>query len=438
MMPAFADSLRARLTWLAFAIALISVAMTIGLAITARSRLQEPDLSARVAREYLALQARELASATGKEGGDGAPGRMQGFGAWHVVSGAEARVPRDTERLPVYHALAEQISAQLPGAPEVRIGGLPQPQIWIALGQAGSASWAVVPLGQVTSQLPVQLLISLVVGALAIAALAALTAARITRPLTVLESAVEAVGSGATLAQLQLDIRGPREVRQLARRFAEVLAARDAAESARRVMLAGLPHDLRAPLTRLRARLELVGDEKVRAGLRSDAEDMRAVVDQFIEYVRGTDPSAYKLAPLDLVMLVGASCDRWRDSGFELLLDLPKGPVTLAADASMLGRLLDVLIDNAMRYGKGPIGLSVRVQAGKLELTVADHGPGIDPARRARAMEPFTRLDEARSGPGTGLGLALARAIAVGHAGELELSETPGGGLTAKVLLPSS
>jgi two-component system osmolarity sensor histidine kinase EnvZ len=426
-MPAIADSLRARLTLLAFATALISVVLTTGLAVVARNRLQEPQLSARVARQYLALQ-------TSVQQGGASP--VAGARAWHVVNSPGARPPHDAENLPVYHSLAEQISSQIPGAPEVFIGGFPQPQIWVSLGRGGQPTWAVVPLGQVSTQLPMQLFVSLVVGALGIASLAALTASRITRPLTLLEKAVGSIGSGASLAQLDLPQEGPREIRQLSRRFGEVLASRDAAESARRVMLAGVPHDLRAPLTRLRARLELVSDAKVREGLRQDAEDMRGVVDRFIDFVRGTDPSAYQMAELDLAALVRERCTRWHDSGMELALDLPRASVSLKADRAMLARLFDVLIDNAVRHGRSPITVGLTASGSDVLAWVSDHGPGIDAALRERALEPFARLDEARSGPGTGLGLALAQAIAKGHAGHLELVDTAGGGLTVRVVMP--
>jgi len=358
-----------------------------------------------------------------------------GDARWQLLARDRAGAPADDEHLPVYRKLADQIGAQLPAGTQVHIGGLPQPRIWIALDAEGRQFWAVVPLGQVSAELPLQLLVALALGALFIGGCAALTASRIALPLTRLEAAVAAAGAGAPPAGLRLPASGPREVRELSRRFGEVLAARDAAESARRVMLAGLPHDLRAPLTRLRARLELVGEEKVRAGLRQDAQDVHAVMERFIAYLRGTDPAGYQFATIDLGGLVRRKCTAWAGVFPALTVRVPDGSVSMTGDAAMLERLLDALVDNAVRYGAQPIGITLDAAGPELELRVTDGGPGIAADRRADAMAPFTRLDAARSGPGTGLGLALAAAVAKMHGGRLELGTGPAGGLAACAFL---
>jgi two-component system osmolarity sensor histidine kinase EnvZ len=440
----FADSLRARLTWLAFGMAVLSAVLTVALALGARARVLDPQVAGEAAAQYVRLQAAlvqkaplERALVLERYGGGGS-GHLAGVERWRLVPAAEATPPTDDQSLPVYRNLADQIRALLPGAVEVHVGGLPQPKVWISMALDATSYWAVVPLGQVTHDLPLQLTASLFAGALVIAGIAAWTASRIARPLTVLEAAVVAVGYGARSETLRLPVSGPREVQELARRFGEVLAARDAAESSRRVMLAGLPHDLRAPLTRLRARLELVGDEKIRGGLRRDAEDIHGVMERFIAFLRGSDPAGYRFEAIDLTALVQKHMEPWISAGTDLHVSIPGHPVALSADPGMIARLLDALIDNAARYGAPPVEIVLVDGTSLVELRVSDHGPGIEPALQARALEPFTRLDEARSGPGTGLGLALAASIAKMHGGRLELSAAQGGGLAVRVLLSRS
>lgn len=436
------DSLRARLTWLAFGMAVLSALLTVAMALGARSRLLDPQVAGEAAAQYLRLQTALRQAAPAEQaklldrygGGD----LFAQTGRWRLVPAGDAVPPSDDQRLPVYRSLADQIHAQLSGEVEVHVGGMPQPKVWISLAMDGTNYWAVVPLGQISRDLPLKLWISLMAGALVIAGFAAWTASRIARPLTLLEAAVAAVGSGANSTGLRLPTSGPREVRELARRFGEVLAARDAAEASRRVMLAGLPHDLRAPLTRLRARLELVGEESVRAGLRRDAEDIRDVMERFIAFLRGSDPAGYRFERVDLTALVQKRMEPWASAGADLRVTTPAHPVALSADPGMIARMLDALVDNAQRYGAPPVEVAVHDGPDIVELRVSDHGPGIEPALRAKALEPFTRLDEARSGPGTGLGLALAVAIAKIHGGRIELQSADGGGLTVRALLPRS
>jgi len=210
-------------------------------------------------------------------------------------------------------------------------------------------------------------------------------------------------------------------------------------ETVRRTLLAGLPHDLKGPLSRMWLRVEMADDPTLRDGLRQDLQDMQHMVDQFISYVRGSDPDAYRFAPLLLADWLSERVNSWRDAGSEVRLTVADEAATLsvAADPVALARLLDNLISNALTHGAPPVEISLNLQADYAQIIVADHGVGITADRRLDALRPFVRLDDARTRTGNvGLGLAMAEAIARAHGGRLLLDQTLGGGLSVSIRLP--
>lgn len=197
-------------------------------------------------------------------------------------------------------------------------------------------------------------------------------------------------------------------------------------------MLAGISHDLRTPLTRLRLEAELsVADESARQAVIADIEQMEAVISQFMDYARtdlGEEP-----ASTDLGALLASVVERQRQLGQQILLNadqLPELPVRPRA----LNRALGNLIDNAVKYGGGEVSVTLSRQAGEIWIEVADSGPGIPPHESERLKRPFTRLDSARSNA-TGTGLAIVDRIARLHDGRLELLANPGGVLLARLVL---
>jgi two-component system osmolarity sensor histidine kinase EnvZ len=227
---------------------------------------------------------------------------------------------------------------------------------------------------------------------------------------------------------------GPQEIRVLAQRFNAMLEQLERNERERNVMLAGLPHDLRAPLTRLRLRLALLDDE-TRAGIARDADDIDRIAAQFIAYLRGAWGDGERREELMLLEWVAARAARYAGAGHAVTVR-GDASVRVEADAEALGRLLDNLIDNAQRYGADPVEIDVAAQRGLARITVRDHGPGIAASDIARALEPFTRLDAARAGSGScGLGLAIVERIARAHGGTVALRATDGGGLTVDITL---
>ena len=150
---------------------------------------------------------------------------------------------------------------------------------------------------------------------------------------------------------------------------------------------------------------------------------MQAIIDQFLTYLRGTEATSYRMQPVLLEKWLEQRIAHYHDVGQQVQL-LRADSCTVQADMVMLTRLLDNLIDNALNHGRPPIEVSLEVQDGVAQLSVRDHGPGIAPHLRERALQPFSRLDQARTRTGSvGLGLAIARRVARLHGGELLLKE---------------
>ena len=263
-------------------------------------------------------------------------------------------------------------------------------------------------------------------------AVAWLIASRISRPLKALAISAKAVGRG--LNPTPLPESGAEEMRLLAGAFNAMAADLQRHEKDRSEVLAGISHDLRTPLTRVRLEAEMsVADEAARQAVVADIEQMEAVIAQFMDYAR-TDLGEEAVAT-DLGALLASAVERQRQRGQPMRLttdDLPELPVRPRA----LTRAIGNLIDNAVKYGGGEISVSMSRQAGETWIEVGDRGAGIPASETERLKRPFTRLEVARSNAtGTGLGLAIVDRIARLHDGRLELLPNPGGGLLARLVI---
>jgi two-component system osmolarity sensor histidine kinase EnvZ len=257
----------------------------------------------------------------------------------------------------------------------------------------------------------------------------------VTRPLKLLERAAAEIGSGRRpepVAEL-----GPREIETLARSFNRMNADLARLDADRALILAGISHDLRTPLTRLRMGIEMSAvDEATREGMAADVEEMDRTIGQFLDFARteGGEPPA----PVALAGLLDELAGQYRRRGVVMeteLTVLPPCPVR----AKALRRAVGNLIDNALRYAgtDQPVRLSLAAAPGFAIIEVADRGPGIPADQAERLKLPFTRLDEARTDAiGAGLGLAIVDRIVRGHDGQLDLLPRDGGGLRARISLP--
>jgi two-component system osmolarity sensor histidine kinase EnvZ len=260
---------------------------------------------------------------------------------------------------------------------------------------------------------------------------ASLIAATLSRPLRALAGAARRVGHGETPEPLAEG--GPRELATVSAAFNRMARDLEALERERAMVLAGISHDVRTPLSRLRLALEMSGADPAAAqGMTADIDEMDAVIGQFLEFARGESEPRERQDPAPLLAEIA---EHYAKLGRR---------VTLAAETlgafpfarTALRRAIGNLIDNALRYAGEPVEVRVRREGGRVVVEVLDRGPGIPDGEAERLKRPFTRLDEARGGRGgAGLGLAIVDRVARAHGGWLELAARPGGGLAARLAL---
>ena len=257
-------------------------------------------------------------------------------------------------------------------------------------------------------------------------------ASRISRPLAALTRAAQQVGRGERVEPAPE--KGPTEIRMLAAAFNQMSADLARLERDRAMVLAGISHDLRTPLARLRLGLEMVGgDPAMGEGLAADIDEMDKIIGQFLDFAKGESETK---SQTDLEMLVGEICERYAKLG-RALVHCQTVSITMQLAQMAVRRAISNLIDNALRYSGEPIEIHTRQEGDHAVIEVCDRGPGIPKTEVERMKRPFTRLEEARSGPGgSGLGLAIVDRVARLHGGTLELLARPEGGLIARITLP--
>jgi len=280
---------------------------------------------------------------------------------------------------------------------------------------------------------PHQLLVLMIATSILMTIIAYLFLSNQLRPIERLAGAAEAFGKGQVIPYSP---RGATEVRAAGRAFLDMRARIERQIEQRTLMLSGVSHDLRTPLTRMRLGLSLLPEDEETRALLSDVAEMERLVDEFLSFARGDATEAVEAVdPLALVRHVVENAARL---GKRVEMRAPEvvGPVMLRPQA--VTRALENLVNNALRYGSRAV-VTVAMGERWLRLVVEDDGPGIPAARRAEAVQPFSRLDAARDpnrGGGVGLGLSIAADIARSHGGELRLGESASlGGLRAEVLL---
>lgn len=289
-----------------------------------------------------------------------------------------------------------------------------------------------VPRRRVSASNPHQLLVWMILTSVLMTVIAYVFLRNQLRPIKRLAEAAEAFGKGRSVPYRP---RGALEVRAAGAAFLDMRARIERQMEQRTLMLSGVSHDLRSPLTRLKLGLSLMPpDDEVRAALR-DVEDMERLVDEFLSFVRGD--AMETPIPTDPVALVTRVVENARRSGHVVHLSVEgQGEAQLRPDAVM--RAVENLIGNAVRYGSRT-DVSVTLTERSLKITVEDDGPGIPENRRDEAIRPFTRLDAARNpnkGGGVGLGLSIAADVARSHGGALTLGESARlGGLRADLVL---
>jgi len=310
-----------------------------------------------------------------------------------------------------------------------------KPGLWLSFHIADDEYWLRIPRGRLERQIALRWL-GWGALALALSLLAAyFIVSRLNRPLRALATAAAAIGKGKTPEPLSES--GPEEIGTLSHAFNEM--SRDLArlDADRALILAGVSHDLRTPLSRLRLGLEMSGAEpQLKDGMTADIEEMDRIINQFLDFARTDGGEAAQDA--DLAAIAAEVAEHYRRHGRAVATDLASVP-RLPLQTMAMRRVVLNLVDNALRYGEKDVGIAVRAQDHAVVLEVADRGPGIPVAEVERLKRPFTRLEAARSDKGgAGLGLAIVERVVRAHRGSFDLLPRPGGGLLAEIRLPAA
>jgi two-component system osmolarity sensor histidine kinase EnvZ len=304
---------------------------------------------------------------------------------------------------------------------------------WVSFRIEDDEYWVMLPRERVERRLALQWLgWAVLTAALALAG-AFLVVFRVRRPLAALTRAAADIGRGRIPAPLEES--GPSEIRTVSLAFNQMARDLERLETDRALVLAGVSHDLRTPLARLRLGLEMAGaDPQLKAGMAADIEDIDRIIGQFLDFARAA--AGEPAEPLDLAALAREIAGRYREAGQPLREEIQPVP-SLRLRPLAIRRLISNLLDNAFLHAGGEVALRVVPADGGAGVEVLDRGPGIPAEEVERLKQPFTRLETARSGTGgSGLGLAIVDRIARMHGGRFDLAARDGGGLVARVVFP--
>ena len=315
-------------------------------------------------------------------------------------------------------------------------------EVRVTLGGRWGDYWLSFPRQRVSASNPHQLLVLMTGTSLLMTAIATIFLRNQLRPIRRLARAAEEYGKGRIIPYRPA---GAIEIRSAGAAFLEMRGRIERQNEQRNLMLSGVSHDLRTPLTRLRLGLSMLSpdyppEKDEVAALEGDVAAMSAMVDAFLDLARDAaqDGPPAPVEALEFVQGIVADAQR---GGQKVVLhsgpDEPQGLATFRPDS--LRRAIENLIGNAVRYGEHA-EVEAALGPGWFRVSVEDDGPGIPPDKRAEALKPFTRLDPSRNqnrGQGVGLGLSIAADIARAHGGQLRLGEGQRlGGLRAEIVIP--
>jgi two-component system osmolarity sensor histidine kinase EnvZ len=281
-----------------------------------------------------------------------------------------------------------------------------------------------------------------VVGALSVLG-AALISSLVNLPLARLTAAARAIAKGERPARLPE--KGSQEIIEANRSFNQMVEDLAQLEKDRAVILAGISHDLRTPLTRMQLEIEMAPlGQDAREGMQSDIAQMDAIIGQFLDYAKPTETASF--VPIDLSeLLEDCAREAARIPSMRVQTDIAPA-ISVLGNATDLRRVLNNIVENARRYGRTPgseiVELDIRCTirqngAGRRALVeIQDHGPGVPDDQIAQLLKPFTRLDSARGqANGAGLGLAIVERVVSRHNAELTVRNREGGGFLLQLAL---
>ncbi|MDP2226956.1 MAG: ATP-binding protein [Moraxellaceae bacterium] len=326
--------------------------------------------------------------------------------------------------------LEQQLSQELNEPVDVYFKFKPEPVFWIHVPSMKDV-WVREPLLFFAQYNPL-IIIAWLIGVPLLSLIAIVILVRqLNRPLRRLQLAALRVGKGQHATMLETQ-SGPMEIRAVNRAFNQMTREIQQAGKDRSFMLAGISHDLRTPLTRLRLTAEMMKDRDLAEGMVLDIQDMDAILDQFIAYMRDGSDENVEQASLDV--LVAEIVAQYAHQG-EISF-VPGQVPDMQMKRLSLKRMLDNLISNALHYGGAPLAMRTGVEDKSVVLVLRDHGPGIDEATLPELLQPFVRGESARTTQGSGLGLAIVARIVKMHNGRLDIRNHPDGGLEVTITLP--
>ena len=254
------------------------------------------------------------------------------------------------------------------------------------------------------------------------------------RPITRLATAAEAFGLGRSVSYKPT---GAIEVRAAGKAFLDMRARIERHIEQRTLLLSGVSHDLRTPLTRLRLGLAML-DHSEKEALEKDATEMQALIDEFLSFTRGQAEASAQAVRADIWSIVGDVVSDAKVDGARLKFDKPVEALFIEIRPLAIRRAIENLISNGLRYANN-VNISGLMKDTSLHIIVEDDGPGIRKDQMQEALKPFSRLDVARNqnqGSGVGLGLPIVADIAHAHGGQLLLSKSAKmGGLRADFII---
>ncbi|WP_423393995.1 ATP-binding protein [Burkholderia sp. LMG 21824] len=310
-------------------------------------------------------------------------------------------------------------------------------RLWIRLHVTGSPVWVPLPMAADAQASGITTALVLSVGLALLAALTGyLIQLHLNRPLDALARAAQRVSAGERPPPLPTD--GPTEIADVSRAFNQMADALQQAEATRSLMLAGVSHDIRTPLTKLRLAIAMALPRGTHDALTASSEhyldQIDTILQQFMDYAGSGEREAPQTS--DLNALIGQLVADFAGLGHAFDFDEGEVPAFAFRPISVM-RLLMNLMQNAVVYGRTGLGVRTWAERGIAYAVVSDRGSGIGAAELERLKAPFSRGSNARShAGGTGLGLAIVERIARQHGGSLTFRDRDGGGLEAVVALP--
>lgn len=360
-------------------------------------------------------------------------------GAFHRVTGIGFYREAQALTLGLNDALyypfrSQEMSKLLGGEAEVRIASGEEYQFWIKAPQAPEY-WIKIPLSGLKTVNFIPLIILLLIFAFCSFLGVWFLVRHMNKPLKSLEHAATSLGKGKVPAPL-LE-QGNTEIIAVTQAFNHMSQSISQLDADRNLLMAGVSHDLRTPLTRIRLAIEMMPqkDDLLKDGIEHDIDDMNVIIDQFIDYVRPVYKETFESVALSDLIEDVITSEKY--SGRKVHYQM-KENVTVSVHVVAIKRILANLIQNAIRYTESDIWLESGVNNGRSHayFSVLDEGEGIDKDEVENVFQPFRQGDLARGGEGCGLGLAIVQRIVKAHKGEVVLVNRSDKGLAVTVKLP--